>query len=613
MSLLYDPQLEGELDANGGERLRRIDAGAFQGVGTGIETGLENAGTSLSRIAANTGNVQMRVSGAEMLAGAALTGNDDAENTGAAMATTPALKESQLPQYKTFDSEQVGTVGTILGGLAQQTPSLVAMTFNPVAGAVLAAAQGQTEARAEGARLGLTGSDLEDYGGVGGLTAGIGAAIPGFAGVGRGAMLYGSRFLLGGTANTVTGELDRWGRAAILDDAGFHDQARQIRQSDAASRVTEFVLGGAFGLLGGRSRGDEPAPNVRDESPGASSADSPTGMPSSQFDEFRDVPAYERARQQAGESNPPEPQEITPELNDQPSSDAYTSSLEDKASQLMSRGDRKVWQSEAANSQRIIDNLTRQRNEITSVEPKGSGKALSQARQQRASQLADIDRQIAEAQARLKDATDTLAPNMPGGQFYDARAELSRIQQRQREQQIIYGSIHEDAATAHIIHDNYVTESAPGLATDGVSEAAHVRAMDSAGDSVQSGRAVDVSDHIDGNSTFLARGDIDAGNQARTEIAGDASQRIDHVAQAADSQAIPVPVKGEPRPGAISDVVGNPFAALREQASALRETHPDLADKLDAHLNEIEATHTTSTQEAQLYDVAAACAMNYGS
>lgn len=591
MSLLYDPQLEGELDVNGGERLRRIDAGAFQGVGSGIETGFENAGTSLSRIAANTGNVQMRVTGAEMLAGAALTGNDDAENTGAAMATAPALKESQLPQYKTFDSEQVGTVGTILGGLAQQTPSLVAMTFNPVAGAVLAAAQGQTEAKAEGARLGLTGSDLEDYGGVGGLTAGIGAAIPGFAGVGRGAMLYGSRFLLGGTANTVTGELDRWGRAAILDEAGFHDQARQIRQSDAASRVTEFVLGGAFGLLGGRAKGDDPAPSVRDDSPEPATAPlNDAGAPA------QDVPT---AR--------------TPALSDQPSSDAYTSSLEDKASQLMSRGDRKVWQSEAANSQRIIDNLTQQRNEITSVEPKGSGKALSQARQQRASQLADIDRQIADAQARLQDATDTLAPHMPGGEFYEAKAELSRIQQRQREQQITYGSIHEDAATAHVLHDNYVTESAPGLATDGVSEAAHVRAMDSAGDSVRAGRAVDVSDHIDDNSTFLARGDIDAGTQARTAIAGDASQRIDRVAQAADSQDIPAPVKADPRPGAISDVVGNPFAALREQATALRETHPDLADKLDAHLNEIEATHTTSQQEAQLYDVAAACALNYGS
>lgn len=591
MSLLYDPRLESELDANGVERIRRIDAGALQGIGTGVETGLQNAGTSLSRIATVTGNAQMRVSGAQMLAGAALTGNDDVENAGAAMATAPAPTESQLPQYKTFDNEQVGAVGAILGGLAQQTPSLVAMAFSPLAGVMMATAQGQTEAHAEGFRLGLSGGDLEDYGAVGALSGAVGASIPAFAGFGRGAMLYGSRFALGGLANTVTGEADRWGRAAILDDAGFHDQARQIRQADAASRVTEFVLGGAFGLLGGRGRDSEYEPVVRDK---------PEETP---------FPADASGLAITETASPT----VVPTFNDQPSSGAYLSSLQGKASQLMSRGDRKVWQSEEANSQRIIDNLTQQRNDIASAAPKGSGKDLSQARQQRSAQLADIDRQIADAQARLQDAIDTLAPHIPGGEFYDAKAELSRIQQRQREQQISYGSIHEDAATAHMLHDNYVTEAAPGLATDPLSEAAHVRAMDSAGDSIQAGRAVDVSDHIDDNSTFLAKGNIDAPVQERSAIAGGASQRVDRIVQAANTQSIPVPVNTQPRLGVISDVVNNPFAALREQATAMRETHPELAEKLEAHLNEIEATHTTSQQEAQLYDVAAACALNYGS
>ncbi len=438
MSLLYDPQLEGELDANGGERLRHIDAGAFQGIGTGVETGLENASTSLSRIAATTGNVQMRVSGAQMLAGAAITGSDDAENAGVAMATASAPTESQLPQYKTFDNEQVGTVGTILGGLAQQTPSLAAMIVNPVAGAVLAAAQGQTEAKAEGAKLGLAGEELENYGAVGGVSAGVGAAIPGFAGFGRGAMLYGSRFLLGGMANSATGELDRWGRAAILDDAGFHQQANQMRQADAASRVTEFVLGGAFGLLGGGHR----------------------------------------------------------------------------------------------------------------------------------TELAD-------------------------------RAQV--------------GSIHEDAATAHTLHDNYVTESAPGLATDTTSEAAHVRAMDSANESAHSGRAVDVSDHINEDSAFLVHGDIDEPIRERQELAGDATQRINRIAEAADQQAIPQPVTSEFKPGVISDVHEKPFDALREQAEAIRETHPELSDIINHHLSESESAHTLAHQEAQVYDVAAGCALKFGS
>lgn len=441
MSLLYDPQLNGELNSNGGESLKHIDAGFFQGTGQGVATGIENAGTSLARIAASTGNAQMRASGAQMIAGAALTGSDETLEAGKASLEAKPPAESQLPQYKTFDSEQVGTVGTILGGLAQQTPSLAAMVLNPVAGVVLAAAQGQTEAHAEGAKLGLTGSALEDYGGVGALSGGIGAAIPGFAGVGKGAVLYGSRFVLGGLANSAAGEADRWGRAAILDEAGFHDQARQMRQADAASLVTEFVLGGAFGLIGGGHRTE------------------------------------------------------TPEMS-------------------------------------------------TGIRPEG---------------------------------------------------------------------VHEDAATAHLLHDNYVTESAPGLATDPVTESAHVRAMDSANESVHAGKAVDVSDHINEESTFLAHGSIDEPVIHRQEMAGDATQRIDRIAQASDEQAIPQPQAQEPQPGVLSDVHSDPFQALREQAEAIKETHPELSETINRHLSETESAHTLAHQESQIYDVAATCALKYGS
>lgn len=441
MSLLYDPQLNGELDANGGESLKHIDAGFFQGTGQGVATGIENAGTSLARIAANVGNTQMRVSGAQMIAGAALTGSEETLEAGKASLEAKPPSESQLPQYKTFDSEQIGTVGTILGGLAQQTPSLAAMVLNPVAGAVLAAAQGQTEAHAEGAKLGLTGSALEDYGGVGALSAGVGAAIPGFAGYGRGAMLYGSRFVLGGLVNSAAGEADRWGRAAILDEAGFHDQARQMRQADAASLVTEFVLGGAFGLIGGGHRTETP--------------------------------------------------DVTPV-----------------------------------------------------VRPEG---------------------------------------------------------------------VHEDAATAHLLHDNYVTESAPGLAAEPSAEVAHVRAMDSANESVHAGKAVDVSDHINENSTFIARSGMDEPVVNRQELAGNASQRIDRIAQASDEQAIPQPQTQEPQPGVLSDVHSNPFEALREQAEAIRESHPELSETINRHLSETETAHTLAHKESQIYDVAATCALKYGS
>lgn len=599
MSALYDPELDAELDQNGTEPLQHIDAGLFKGVGSGLETGLSNAATSLSRISSNIGNAQMRVAGAQMMAGGSLTGNDSTVQSGADLASVSQPDESQLPQYKTFDSEQVGTVGTILGGLAQQIPSLAAMVVNPVAGAVLAAAQGQTEAQAEGAKLGLTGSALEDYGGVGALSGGVGAAIPGFAGFGRGAVLYGSRFVLGGLANTATSEADRWGRAAILDSAGFHDQANQMRQADGASIATDFVLGGAFGLLGGRHRSESLPDKSSTPDQGANNAP----------DNLSDT---ESAQQITGSDPLIEHQQTPPSDINQPSFSDYSSSLEDKASQLMSRGDRKVWQSEVANSQRILGNLNQQRNDIAASPLKGSGKQLSQARQDRAAKLSDIDQQIASVQSRLQDATNTLAPHIPGGEYYEAKASLSRLYDRLQSDRALVSSVHEDAATAHMLHDNYVTESAPGLAADPESEAAHVNAMDSAGDSVSSGKAVDVSDHINENSTFITHGDIDGPTLDRQSMAGDATQRMDSISQAADEQTIPQPDGQVPQPGVVNDTQANPFDSIREQAEALREAHPELSDLINNHLESAEAEHTAAQQNSQVYDVAAACAIKYG-
>ncbi|HIH9705974.1 TPA: hypothetical protein ACYU8A_005013 [Klebsiella pneumoniae] len=442
MSILFNPELDSALNANGTESVKDIDAGLFQGVGQGVSTGFSNAGTSLQRIGLTTlGRGQMQVAAAQMQATANITGNEALSNAAQDVLSAPEPTEDQLPQYKSFDSDQVGAVGTILGGLVQQSPSLALMAVNPVAGVSVAGAQGYTEAHAEGSRLGLTGEDLEDYSAVGGATMAAGAAIPGFTGVGKGAVLYGSRFLAGGVVNSITGEVDRWGRAEILDSAGFHDQARQMRQADAASRVTEFVLGGAFGLLGGGHRTE-------------------TGR------------------------------------------------------------------------------------------------------------TGDLERGIT--------------------------------------------SIHEDAATSHIIHDNYVTETAPGLSADARSEAGHVAAMDSAIDSINSGRGVDVTDHLTGDRTFIVHGDIDAGNVARQQLAGDSSKRIDAVVQAADRQAIPEKVNSY-SPGVLSDATDQPFQLLREQMDAVAENHPELRDLVAQHIDNFEAEHTTARRNAELYDVAAACALKFGS
>jgi hypothetical protein len=48
--------------------------------------------------------------------------------------------------------------------------------------------------------------------------------------------------------------------------------------------------------------------------------------------------------------------------------------LEDQAAQILPRGDRKVYQSEIANSERIITNLTEQRNQILAEQPREAAK-----------------------------------------------------------------------------------------------------------------------------------------------------------------------------------------------------------------------------------------------
>lgn len=107
--------------------------------------------------------------------------------------------------------------------------------------------------------------------------------------------------------------------------------------------------------------------------------------------------------------------------------------LEEQAAQLLPRGDRQVYQSEIANSQRIIDNLTEQRAQILAEEPTGSGKALSRARSDKQARLRDIDQRIRQAQERLEFSRNALAPHEPGGQFFEARAELARRQQAESE------------------------------------------------------------------------------------------------------------------------------------------------------------------------------------
>ena len=672
MSLLFNPELDSALNANGTESVKDIDASLFQGVGKGASTGFSNAGTSLQRISLTTlGRGQMQVAAAQMYATADITGNKTLSDAAQDILTAPELTEEQLPQYKSFDSDQVGAVGTILGGLVQQSPSLALMVVNPVAGVSVAGAQGYTEAHAEGAKLGLKGKDLEDYAAVGGATMAVGAAIPGFTGVGKGAVLYGSRFLAGGVVNSATGELDRWGRAEILDSAGFHEQARQMRQADAASRVTEFVLGGAFGLLGGghkntsisktpRMSSDEIRATFGDKyqpSPDGSTETLVRDLADSGVIKIFDSPAVDNGDGTssliAGKvtSGPDEKASISINLNGIRDHKDLLDTLHHEAMHLEQRNypDWKARKLANAVLKSALDkpdtpefayglsNFERYREQgnfdkdgvdypsewvrneevaAHAVEP--SVKSRVPKWSELTSQLkAYIYRHSGVQLGKVtpEQLRSIVAQRLNGMQLDAAiERELGRVITGQGlpKRDSTISSIHEDAATAHIIHDNYVTETAPGLSADARSESGHVAAMDTAIDSINRGRAVDVTDHLTGDRTFIVHGDIDAGNVARQQLAGDASKRVDSVVQSADQQAIPEKVNSY-SPGVLSDATDQPFQLLREQMDAVAENHPELRDLVAQHIDNFEVEHITARRNAELYDVAAACALKFGS
>ena len=334
---------------------------------------------------------------------------------------------------------------------------------------------------------GVDYSTAQDVALVHGLTAGAGTLIPmsiglragGVLAEGVGAQL--SRSAVGNVAGTVAragpdvayaagtnvafGMAMRGSTAAILRDNGYEEMAAQYDVFDKQALAIDAVLGLAFGGIGRfvNSRGE----NVRppdfmpadvDAALAANAAhhaefDIAPGVPINVLSRDAHAQAVQQAMRDVSAGRPVDVASIVEPaaFSDVPGRRSLiaqsidevlyqadegsaaraveTRVLEEQAAQILPRGDRQVYQSEIANSQRIVDNLTEQRNQILSEEPKGSGKALAQARADKQARLRDLDQRIAEAQGRLEFSRNALAPHEPGGEFFEARAELARRQQ----------------------------------------------------------------------------------------------------------------------------------------------------------------------------------------
>lgn len=405
------------------------------------------------------------------------------------------LAEQQVKRL-TPDAATTGTAGQVLYGLFDMGGQAVVGTAlgGPVGGAAaVASLQGFSEFE----RLTAQGVDFrtaQEAGLVQGITAGAGTLIPMSLGLrAGGALAEGVAAQLARTGessvrraaatavratpdiayaagtNIAFGMAQRGLTAKTLRDGGYSEMANQYDVLDRQAIAIDAVLGVAFGGVGRfiNSRGEATStPNFSpvdvDAALAANAAhhaeiDISPGVPINVLSRNSHIQALRKAMSDVSQGRPVDVASIVESasfseipgrknllsqaVNEALSSvdDGVTARaienrlLEEQAAQLLPRGDRQVYQSEIANSQRIIDNLTEQRAQILAEEPTGSGKALSRARSDKQARLRDIDQRIRQAQERLEFSRNALAPHEPGGQFFEARAELARRQQAESE------------------------------------------------------------------------------------------------------------------------------------------------------------------------------------
>ncbi|ENE5245128.1 TPA: hypothetical protein OUW70_000952 [Escherichia coli] len=405
------------------------------------------------------------------------------------------LAEQQVKRL-TPDAATTGNAGQVLYGLFDMGGQAVVGTTlgGPVGGA---AAVTSLQGFSEFERLTAQGVDFrtaQEAGLVQGITAGAGTLIPMSLGLrAGGALAEGVAAQLARTGessvrraaatavratpdiayaagtNIAFGMAQRGLTAKTLRDGGYSEMANQYDVLDRQAIAIDAVLGVAFGGVGRfiNSRGESTsAPNFSpvdiDAALAANAAhhaeiDIAPGVPINVLSRNSHIQALRKAMSDVSQGRPVDVASIVESasfseipgrksllsqaVNEALSSvdDGVTARaienrlLEEQAAQLLPRGDRQVYQSEIANSQRIIENLTEQRAQILAEDPAGSGKALSRARSDKQARLRDIDQRIRQAQERLEFSRNALAPHEPGGQFFEARAELARRQQAESE------------------------------------------------------------------------------------------------------------------------------------------------------------------------------------
>lgn len=508
--------------------------------------------------------------------------------------------------YVKPDAGSQGTAAEVLYGLGQFVPAIGAtIVGGPTVGAATAFGSTYEQSYQDFRSKGVDEATARNLAAQQSTFNAAGMALPAAIGT-----TLATRIASGVAINTTFGGLNRYSVGDTLEEKGYTEMAKQYRVFDGQAMMVDAVLGGAFGgahHLAARNASEIPAPETEAPIPAAEVQSSPVTI-----GEGTQVPETPQATYES-----------------------RMAELESDSAKLLSRGDRKVWQSEMANSQRILDNLSEQRVTILSEQPSGSGKTLSAARKDKQDRLRTVDQQIGQVQKRLQDATDTLAPNMPGGQFYEARADLSRIQQGIIPESM-RGLVPEttvkpsDIDAAHTLNEGlyYDLESSPVLHASNESINSHVAAMDEAYRQLNDGQPVNVGMMARGLDGPARPGALEAASEqynameqvfqengvryeTPSDLTGEApAPRAESAFTAADETGGQVSV--DPDTGQAISSNSYDLMAARDMATTnpdLVITHPDTGKpaKLSDVLADFDEQIQAVQKESKVYSVAAAC------
>lgn len=531
-----------------------------------------------------------------------------------------ALNESyddfgkQLSSAREYIKPEAGSQGMaaqVIHGLGQFAPAIGASVIGgPVVGAAAAAGstyeQAYQDALAKGVDEQTARTVAAEQSGFNAVGMGLPAAVGG---------RLATRLLSGVGINTAFGGLNRFAVGETLEENGYADMAKQYRVFDGQAILIDSVLGAAFGGAHHfAARGN--SVDARADAP--PTVDEGTTPPQDATVTAETAPAQESSVVPGADTS-------TPGVT----YDSRLAELQQLAGQVLSRGDRKALTDEIYRAEYEIARIGEQRQAL-----RDQRVGNSSSRRIRNRELATLEQRVQEIQSRIEPSRQALADSTPGGRFYDARSDLSRL-----EQGIIPESMRglipelsakpSDIDAAHTLNEglHYDIESAPVLHGSEASINSHVAAMDEAARQLMTGQPVNVSMQARGLDGVV-RPDLlaDASEQraameqvyrengiplAQREAVSESPARMtDNSAFAGKEDTSQVSV--DPDTGETISSGSYDLMAARDLAgveSDITVAHPDTGQpvKLSEVLADLDNQIATVKNESRAYSVAASC------